>query len=101
MGFWDWVFPFGEDHYLAWAQREFDKIKIRCGVTANDHKEEAVGAALVERIRMTYKQGGKDRYRQALALWQMSNAVYPEYVTEKDYPRLVPCLWKHLPISTS
>ena len=98
MGFWDWVFPLGDDQYLAWAGKEFDKIKNRCGVTADDRRAEAVGAALVERIRMVYKQGGETCYRDALALWQLANAVYPEHVTVEDYPQFVPCLYD-LPFS--
>ena len=85
---------FGDKYYTR-ASIEFDKVQYKCGRTENDPEEDVVGPAMATRIREIYKQSGEARYREALALWQLANAVYPEYVTEKDRPKLVTCLWKN------
>lgn len=90
MGFWSWI---RGDKHGVWADREIDRIRTRCGYTPDDPQTEAVGAALKRRIPAVYKQGGRDNYKYALALWQISNALYPEYITEEDYPKLTPNLW--------
>ena len=81
------------DKYRVFAQRTIYQIQCVCGYTASDPKREEVGAVIVRRICEVYRQGGEDNYRYALALWQIGNAVYPEYVTKKDRPQLVKNLW--------
>ena len=82
------------DRFRAFAKKEIERIKDECGVVGNDRKMEKVGAMIVLRIREVYMQGGKTNYKYALALWQIGNAVYPEYVTQKDYPQIVENLWE-------
>ena len=91
MGFLEWL---RGDKYAVHAQMEFNQMKANLGVTNKDRKKEAMGAALVIRIREMYRQGGEMNHRYAVALWQIGNALYPEYVTEKDYPQFVPKRWE-------
>lgn len=74
------------DKHAVWAE-EIERMKDKHMYVRNDF-EKTVGMALAQRIQETYKQGSKDHYRYALALWQISNALYPEYVTKKDTPFL-------------
>ena len=78
-----------ERRYAGEAARELGMVKRRCGRTEDDPKADTVGPAVVVRIREIYMQGGEDNYRIALALWQAGSALYPEHVTEGDYPRFV------------
>lgn len=96
VGFWDWLFGDNRGEICRdYARKQFDMIKDRhrdeCGKVAGD---DVVGPDMTVRIREIYMQGGEVRYRSAVALWQMANAVYPKHVTKEHYPKLMPCLWR-------
>ena len=41
-----------------------------------------------------YNQGGLENYKYALAMWQIYKALYPEWITDEDKPKLVKVYWK-------
>lgn len=45
-------------------------------------------------IRAYADQGGKHAYKHALALWQISKALYGEWISDADKPTFVPEYWK-------
>lgn len=93
----DW-WPSGQvNWYVGTAGYELNRIKFRCGRTMRDRRRDIVGPAVAVRIRQICEWGGEKSFRMALALWQLGNALYPEYVTEGDYPELV----THSPVPPS
>ena len=86
-----WWPPGQVNWYVNTAGRELDEIQLRCGRTVRDRRADAVGQAVALRISQICMRGGEGSFRLALALWQLGNALYPEHVTEGDYPEPVNC----------
>ena len=48
-------------------------------------------------IKAVNEQGGLDMHKYAMARWQIFKALYPEWITEADKPKLVKKFWKDIP----
>ena len=90
MGLGRWLFG---DKYRGFAGRTVDNTRRACNDMENYPRKKKTGEILARQVREVYLQGGKDNYKYALALWQLSNALYPEQVTKSDYPKLTENLW--------
>ena len=80
----------GTNHMPTRSELVFDKH----GRSDTKEGREAIGKELAWRVHATYKQGGEGSYRYALAMWQTYNALYPDYVTDKDHHKRVKGLWE-------
>ena len=48
-------------------------------------------------IRCMSEQGGLEKYKYALARWQIFKAIYSEWITDADRPEFVKECWKDPP----
>ena len=83
------------DEYRENAIQILDRARNRHGYSHKHPQRAAIGMDLAREIPALYKQGGERNYRYALALWQIGNALYSEYVTEEHYPKLTDEIWKY------
>ena len=47
-------------------------------------------------IRGTVEQGDMTAYKDVLAIWQISKACYPEWITDEDRPVFVEKSWHQI-----
>ena len=106
-----YMFPFFYDMgMLDWFRNPYDKyqrkayylrgrvqqemLQIHCGTRASRRKHEAMELKIY--ISAMYKQGGLENYKYALAMWQIYNALYPEWITDVDKPKYIKGCWENL-----
>lgn len=82
--------------YEKSAKRELEKIqqKVRRKYGDYDESQHHIVAGLCkDRIRQINEQGGAENNRYALALWQISKALYPTWIADDDRPTVVKQCW--------
>ena len=82
---------------LIFAREQIELIRLNdaghCSADQNAHKE---GIACKVRIASINGQGGLENHKYALAMWQISKALYPDTVTDADRPTLAREVWKDI-----
>ena len=80
------------DAYYLRGRVQWEMLQMHGGTRASRRKHEAAELKLY--IPAMYEQGGIENYKYALAMWQTYKALYPEWITDEDRPRLVKACWK-------
>ena len=79
-------------HYLR-GRVQLEMAQMRGGTRASRREHEAAELKLY--IPAMYEQGELENYKYALAMWQIYKALYPEWITDEDRPKLVKGRWKN------
>lgn len=97
MSFWDWLFREPYDKYALFAREQIELIRLNdAGPYSANQNARKEGIACKVRIASINWQGGLENHKYALAMWQISKALYPDAVTDADRPTLAREVWKDI-----
>lgn len=92
----DFIESLKTDRHQVYAHNEVRMAREDIEAIHGTNRE-IVRPLVAERLKFsiqgTVKQGGLEVYRDALAVWQISKACYPEWITDEDRPVFVEKSW--------